>query len=100
MLLQKLKTLIKIRFASKVIMFKETLKFNQTISIYYGKQKIIASQQKVLKAQLWAIIKAITSCLNHVVMACVVNQSCGHYQLLDILTTTMTIIIKLQVEMF
>jgi formylmethanofuran dehydrogenase subunit E-like metal-binding protein len=75
---QKLKTPIKIRFASKVIMFEKTLEFNQAIITYYGKQKIITSYQRVLKAQLWAITKAITSCLNHVVMACVMNQSCGH----------------------
>jgi hypothetical protein len=33
--------------------------------------KYIASQQIVLKAQMWVIIETITSNLNHVVLVCV-----------------------------
>jgi len=33
----KLKTLVKTRFASKVIMFEETLEFKATILLCYGK---------------------------------------------------------------
>jgi len=39
---QKLKTPIKTRFASKVIMFEETLEFKQAIITCYKKQKTIA----------------------------------------------------------
>jgi len=78
MLPQKFKTLAKTKFASKVIMCGETLEFKQTIITCYGKQKIVILQQKVLKAQMWAIMKAITSCLNLVVTTCVMNKSHGH----------------------
>jgi hypothetical protein len=61
---QKLKSLAKTKFVSKVIMCEETLEFKQAIITCYGKQKIVTLQQKVLKAQMWAIIEAITSCLN------------------------------------
>jgi hypothetical protein len=54
---QKLKTLVKTKFASKVIMFKETLEFKQTIIIYCERQKIIALQQRVPKAQMWLLQK-------------------------------------------
>jgi hypothetical protein len=75
---QKLKTLAKTKFASKVIMCEETLEFKQAIITCYGKQKIVTLQQKVLKAQMWAIVEAFTSFLNLVVTTCVINQSHGH----------------------
>jgi len=39
---QKMKTLIKTRFTSKVIMFEKTLEFKQVIITCYGRQKTIA----------------------------------------------------------
>ncbi len=38
---RKLKTVIKTKFASKVIMFEKTLKFKRTIITCYGRQKIV-----------------------------------------------------------
>jgi hypothetical protein len=38
---QKLKTPVKTKFASKVIMFEKTLKFKQIIITCYGRQKIV-----------------------------------------------------------
>jgi hypothetical protein len=70
---RKLKTIIKTKFASKVIMFEETLEFKQTIITCYGRQNTITLQQKIPKAQVWAIVKVVTSCLNPMVMACVMN---------------------------
>ncbi len=69
---------MKTKFASKVIMFQETLKFKNAIILCYNKQKSIVLQQKVLKAQVWTIAEVIASTLNHVVCACVMNQSRGH----------------------
>jgi hypothetical protein len=37
---QKLKTHVKIRFASKVIIFKETFEFDDTINLCYSRQTI------------------------------------------------------------
>jgi hypothetical protein len=42
LLFRKLKTLVKIRFAFKVIMFEKTLEFKQAIITCYERQKIIA----------------------------------------------------------
>ncbi len=63
----KLKTLMKIRFLSKVIMVEETLEFKQTILLCYGRHKTLMLQQKIPKAQVWAIVKVVTHCLNLVV---------------------------------
>jgi hypothetical protein len=45
-------------------MFEETLDFKQVVITCYGTQKTITLQQIFLNAQVWAIVKAITSCLN------------------------------------
>jgi hypothetical protein len=74
----KLKTHVKTRFDIKVIMFKETLEFKNAIILCYGRQKSIVLQQKILKAQMWVIAKAITYMLNPIVSTCVMNQSRGH----------------------
>ncbi len=66
---------------------------------YYGKEKIVTLQKKVLKTQVSNIVEVITSCLNLMVVACVMNQSHGRWLLFDALTTAMILIIKFQVEM-
>jgi hypothetical protein len=71
--LQKLKTLVKTKFASKLIMFEDVLEFKQSIITCYGRHKIVTLQHKVPKAQVWAIIEVITSCLNPMVTSCVMN---------------------------
>jgi hypothetical protein len=45
----KLKTLVKTRFAFKVIMFEKTLESKQAIITCYERQKTIALQQKFQK---------------------------------------------------
>ncbi len=55
-------------------------------------------QQGVLKAQVWAIAKAIISCLNFIVNACVMNQSKGHWLLSDALTTIVNISFNIKVK--
>jgi hypothetical protein len=76
---ENFKIFVKIKFASKVIMFEKTLVFNQAIIIYYRRQKNIILQHNVVpKAQMWAITKVITSCLNLMVLACVMNQFHSH----------------------
>jgi hypothetical protein len=79
-------------------MFEETLEFKQIIITYYERQKTIALQQRVPKAQMWAIAK-VTLTLNPMVITCVMNQSHGHWLLLDVLTTTITRIVNLQFKM-
>jgi hypothetical protein len=66
---------MKTRFASKVIMFEKILEFKKAIILCYGQQKTIVLQQKVPKVETWAIAKTLTSILNKVVIACVINQS-------------------------
>ncbi len=55
-------------------------------------------QQQVPKAQVWAIAKAITSCLNFVVSACVMNQSKWHWLLSNSLTTTIYISFNMEAK--
>jgi hypothetical protein len=73
----KLKTFVKIRFVSKVIMVEETLEFKQTILLSYGRQKTLTLQQRIPKAQVWAIAEVVIHCLNLVVTTCMLNQSRG-----------------------
>jgi hypothetical protein len=76
---ENFKIFVQIKFASKVIMFEKTLRFNQAIIIYYARQKTIILQHNIVpNAQVWAITKAITSCLNLMVLACVMNQFHSH----------------------
>jgi len=65
----------------------------------YGRKKIVTLPKKVLKTQVLDIVEVITSCLNPMVVACVMNQSHGHWLLFNALTTTMILVIKFQVEM-
>ncbi len=48
---QKLKTLVKTKFASKVILFKQCLEFKDTINLYYS-QQAITLQSKILNPQM------------------------------------------------
>jgi hypothetical protein len=59
----------------------------------------VALQQRMQKAQVWAIVEAVTFCLNPFVSTYVTNQSRGHWLLLDILTTTITLIVSMEVEL-
>jgi hypothetical protein len=61
-------------------MFEEFLIFKQTICYVMGekKQEVCISNQQVLKAQVWAIIEIITTCLNFMLIICMMNQSKGH----------------------
>jgi hypothetical protein len=55
-------------------------------------------QQKIPKAQVWVLTKVIISCLNHVVLTYVMNQSRGHWLLFDVLTT-ITFPMNMEVEL-
>jgi len=41
---------MKIKFANKVIMFEKILEFKNVTILYYGRQKYVALQQKILQA--------------------------------------------------
>jgi hypothetical protein len=49
----KLKTLVKIRFASKVIIFQDTLQHQDAINFGYGRQKHLELQGCMLYAYGW-----------------------------------------------
>jgi len=76
-------------------MFEKTLESKQAIITCYEMQKTIALQQKVPKAQVWAIVKVVTSTCGN---TCVINQSHGHWLLSNALTITITLIVNLQFE--
>jgi hypothetical protein len=82
---QKLKAPMKIRFASKVIMFEKTLEFKQAIMLCYNKQKTSTLQPIIFKAQVWAIMEIVIHFLNHVVMTCVMNRSRNHWLLSNLI---------------
>jgi hypothetical protein len=47
---------------------------------------------------MWAIVKTITTCLNLVVNACVMNQSRGHSLVYDSLSTKINLNVTLEFE--
>jgi hypothetical protein len=54
---QKLKTLVKISFINKVILFQETLEYCGAINLCYGRQEIQELQSCVLDAHKWQFVK-------------------------------------------
>jgi hypothetical protein len=47
---------------------------------------------------VWAIAEAITFTLNHVISACVMNQSRCHWLFLDALTITITFTMEMEAQ--
>jgi hypothetical protein len=58
---QKLKALMKTKFVNKVILFQETLKYQDVVNLCYGKQKMVEFVKlHIPNTHIWAICKAIT----------------------------------------
>ncbi len=57
----------------------------------------MALQQRVQKTQVWVIVEVVTSCLNPFVSTYVMNQSRGHWLLLDALTITIAFTMSMEV---
>jgi hypothetical protein len=72
---RKLKTLVKIKFVSKVILFQEFLEFKHTIALCYGQQQSLALQGHVPSPQVWVIAQVVVDILGPMVQQCVLNQS-------------------------
>jgi hypothetical protein len=83
---QKLKTHVRTRFASKVILFQKTFEFEHVITLCYGRKKSLAFQGCVPTSQIWAIAQVVVDTLGHVVQQCVLNQSWGYWLLSDAFT--------------
>jgi hypothetical protein len=60
----------------------------------------VVLQQRMSNAQVWVIVKAITSCLKSIISACVMNQSRSHWLLSDALTMTITFTINMEATLF
>jgi hypothetical protein len=56
---RKLKTPMKTRFTSKMILFQETLEYQDAINLCYGRQETQELQGRVPDAHTWAICKLI-----------------------------------------
>ncbi len=50
---------MKTKFASKVILFQETLEYQDAINLCYGRQETLELQGHVLNARTWAIRKMV-----------------------------------------
>jgi len=70
---QKMKTLMKTKFANKVIIFQKTLEYWDTINLFYGRQETQDLQGHVLDAHTWAICKMVVKTMPHVVKQCTPN---------------------------
>ena len=81
---RKLKTPVKTRFASKVVLFQETQEYADAISICYRRQSL-KLQARVPSGMTWATARTVTQTLNPVVQQCVLNQTRGYWLLSDAL---------------
>ncbi|KAJ7538060.1 hypothetical protein O6H91_11G033100 [Diphasiastrum complanatum] len=91
---RKLKTPVKTRFASKVILFQETLEFREAIITCYSRQSL-ALQSRVPSPQIWAIAGAVSSTLIPVAKQCVLNQTRGYWLLSDALVAALKLCIQM-----
>jgi len=64
---RKLKTLVKTRFASIVIVFQEILEFKHVIAFCYGRQQSLTFQGHVPSPQVWAITQVVVDTLRPMV---------------------------------
>jgi hypothetical protein len=69
---RKLKTLVKTKFASKVILFQETLEYPRATTICYNHQSLHL-QAYVSFGPTWAIARAMIETLNLIIKQCVLN---------------------------
>ncbi len=95
----KLKIPIKTRFANKIIISKENLEFKQTTLFCYGRHNTLTLQQKILKAQVHAIIEVVIQGLNFMVTTCVMNYSKGHQLLSNALVSIINLIIDMKYKL-
>jgi hypothetical protein len=91
-----LRTLVKTRFAYRVILFQKTLDYQDAIYICYGRQQALHLQSSVLDCQTWSIVQAITNTLMLVVKLCVLNQSQGHWLLSNPFGSTFSLCIVIK----
>jgi hypothetical protein len=56
-------------------------------------------QHRILKAQVWVVAKVVTFALNLIVSTCVLNQSKGHWLLLDALTIIIILTMNMEIEL-
>ena len=92
---RKLKTPVKTRFASKVVLFQETQEYADAISICYRRQSL-KLQARVPSGMTWATARTVTQTLNPVVQQCVLNQTRGYWLLSDALAAAFRMSIELQ----
>ena len=92
---RKLKTPVKTRFASKVVLFQETQEYADAISICYRRQSL-KLQARVPSGMTWATARTVTQTLNPVVQQCVLNQTRGYWLLSDALAAALRMSIELQ----
>lgn len=92
-----LSTPVNTRFASRVIMFKDALRYRQAIHNCYIKQAP-SLQQRIPTPQTWAILETVASALSPLLSACVINQCRGYWLLSDALSTTIELSLKFSQE--
>jgi hypothetical protein len=65
---------MKTRFVSKVILFQETLEYQNAINLCYERQETQELQGCVPNAHTWAICKVVFETMLLVVKQCILNQ--------------------------
>jgi hypothetical protein len=87
------------RFTSKVILFKKALQYCETIVHCYSGQTIIRISVHVPPLLTWHVAQIVVDVPSFVIIACVLNQSHGHWFLNDVLHSAITMNIKLIEEL-
>ncbi|KAG0573230.1 hypothetical protein KC19_VG160100 [Ceratodon purpureus] len=91
---RKLKTPVKTRFASKVVLFQEMLEYADAINICYRGQSL-KLQERVPSGLTWAVARTVTGTLNAIVKQCILNQTREYRLLSDALAPAFRVSVEL-----
>jgi len=75
---KKLEIIVKTCFASKVVLFQETIEFKHVIVLCYGSQQSLILQGHVPNPQVWVVAQVVANTLGLVVQQCVSNHRQGY----------------------
>jgi hypothetical protein len=86
------------KFANKIIMFQEALKFKDVIILCYNRQNIVRISGRMSSLFTWHISQIIVNYFSPIVSVCVLNQFNSHWLLSNALQYVIIMCLKCKKE--